>query len=1325
MSIPFHLQGLRRGRLAVMLGAASAVLCLAATIAPAPAVAMRTHLFEEAFGSAAQPQFGQDVVGLSVDQANGDVLVIQARHESTIPSISRFEPNGEPAPFSALGTNVIDGRAGSGGKSCGEEPASCDETPQGSLEFSPFPGEQQVAVDSAGGTTNGDIYVTQMAAQGGMADLVDVFGPDGRYLGQITGAGGSSFEPSEHHPCGVAVGAGGALFVSAFTNTHQYNHETGQLIVKSQLYKFTQPGTPHNPLQDSDNSATIISSEEHLVCDLAAGTKASTGSLFAVENGKVAHVLSFGEDTGALQSTFAPGDERLIAVDPTSGDVYVAGTEGGTSAGGVKQYAGETLVSEIPSATMTGGIAVVPSTGGLYLASSGRNSIVVLGPTVTLPDVSTGAASITGLTSAEVKGVVNAEGQALEECFFEYGPTTAYGQKAACEAPDAAEVGAGQGAVSVHADLGGLQKETFYHYRLVADNANAALYPHASNAIVKGQDGTFQTPGKPALKAQWAQDVSTGEATLQATINPENAETSYYLEWGPTSAYGSASSERVVAAGMDAQDHTVTVDVSGLQSGSIYHYRFVAKNAIGQTEGEDHNFTTFRLSGPPTSCPLNEAFRTGFSALLPDCRAFEMVSPVDKEGGEIRVQPDPFSGLPATVDQSAASGDAFTYGSYRAFGGAEAAPYTAQYVARRSAAGWSSEAIAPPQTTEIDSELNKFAAEYRLFDEELCDGWLRTFNEPVLAPGGVGGFPNIYRRSLCPAAGGYAAVTTVEPPGVEEARYYAVELQGVSKDGQDAIYVAGGKLTAKATSTGEQQLYEQGPEGLRFLCILPGGVPATGRCSAGGPAQASENNYSKRLNGAISQDGNKVFWSDAKGAIYLRENPFGTATECRKSTAPCTIAVAGEKSQYWGAAADGSRAIFTTEVSSEEDQLYEFLTASDEKILIAGKVAGVLGISEDASRVYFVSEEDLDGEGPAQEGQENLYLREVGEGGAKIRFITALAYSDVHPPASTQIRVASAEAWLRATRVSANGQQAVFMSVAPLTGYDNHDVISGEPDEEVYLYDAEAGEGTGRLSCVSCNPTGARPHGANLGKEGSQFWVAGAIPVAENNLHESRVITDAGRRVFFDSYDALVRADSNGQEDVYEWEAPGTGSCSEASAEYVGSASGCVYLISSGQSRAASQFIEASPDGSNVFFTTLSSLVPEDPGSVDLYDARVNGGLPPRITIHPGCEGEACQAPAQPPAALTPASLLFQGPGNQLAPPIKHKTKRKHKTKKHHGRKHHGKKHKRKRRKAKRSRARRRHHGHKASRRHRSHKHSQRRAVRHRGHRVKHGGASK
>src|SRR3954452_11248871 len=173
------------------------LLCVVAVLLlfAAPASAKKTHLLLETFGSASQPAF-LDSASLAVDQSNGDLLVMDSRANT----ISRFKPNGEPDPFTALGTNVIDAKKGVGAKACAEEPASCDLNPEHpGFSTGGFPGEAEIAVDNSGTVTDGDIYVTQFTG------YVDVFAPDGHFLGQLTAAGGSGFE----HVCGVAVDPGG------------------------------------------------------------------------------------------------------------------------------------------------------------------------------------------------------------------------------------------------------------------------------------------------------------------------------------------------------------------------------------------------------------------------------------------------------------------------------------------------------------------------------------------------------------------------------------------------------------------------------------------------------------------------------------------------------------------------------------------------------------------------------------------------------------------------------------------------------------------------------------------------------------------------------------------------------------------------------------------------------------------------------------------------------------------------------------------------------------------------------------------------------------
>ena len=164
-------------------------------------------------------------------------------------------------------------------------------------------------------------------------------------------------------------------------------------------------------------------------------------------------------------------------------------------------------------------------------------------------------------------------------------------------------------------------------------------------------------------------------------------------------------------------------------------------------------------------------------------------------------------------------------------------------------------------------------------------------------------------------------------------------------------------------------------------------------------------------------------------------------------------------------------------------------------------------------------------------------------------------------------------------------------------------------------------------------------------ESGKDYWAAAEISGAEHSLYFARNLSAEGERLFFESYERLVPADTNGMRDVYQWEAAGTGSCTEASPAFSAPAGGCVNLISSGRSNHDSEFTDATPSGDDAFFRTAESLVDRDPGQFDIYDARIGGGFA-EASEGPPCEGDACQSPAAAPEAATPASSTFRGPGN-------------------------------------------------------------------------------
>jgi hypothetical protein len=169
---------------------------------------------------------------------------------------------------------------------------------------------------------------------------------------------------------------------------------------------------------------------------------------------------------------------------------------------------------------------------------------------------------------------------------------------------------------------------------------------------------------------------------------------------------------------------------------------------------------------------------------------------------------------------------------------------------------------------------------------------------------------------------------------------------------------------------------------------------------------------------------------------------------------------------------------------------------------------------------------------------------------------------------------------------------------------------------------------------------------ANRGSDINPLWAAGKLSVWQNPLYASRELSSDGRRLFFESPNQLVARDTNGRTDVYQWQAPGKGTCTASSPAFSERNEGCVDLISSGQGARDVQFRDASPSGEDVFFATEASLLPQDYGLIDIYDARVGGGLPVPPPPEPPCEGDACQDPAAAPEFESPASSAYRGPGN-------------------------------------------------------------------------------
>ncbi len=198
------------------------------------------------------------------------------------------------------------------------------------------------------------------------------------------------------------------------------------------------------------------------------------------------------------------------------------------------------------------------------------------------PTVSgTSAGSVTA-GGATVSGTVNPNGGATTYR-VEYGPTVAYGSQTA-----PVSAGSGVSAVAVGVPLAGLTSSTTYHARLVATNGGGTT---------NGPDLTFTTGDlPPTVSGTSFGSVTSSGATISAGVNPNRVATTYRVEYGTTTGYGSQTTP--VSAGSGSSAVAVSVPLTGLTSSTTYHARLVAVSAGGTTNGPDLTFTTGDL--PPT-----------------------------------------------------------------------------------------------------------------------------------------------------------------------------------------------------------------------------------------------------------------------------------------------------------------------------------------------------------------------------------------------------------------------------------------------------------------------------------------------------------------------------------------------------------------------------------------------------------------------------------------------------------------------------------------------------------------------------------------------------
>ena len=756
--------------------------------------------------------------------------------------------------------------------------------------------------------------------------------------------------------------------------------------------------------------------------------------------------------------------------------------------------------------------------------------------------------------------------------------------------------------------------------------------------------------------------VEATSATLNGKVNPHNSEVTYAFEYGPDESYGTAIPVPAEAIGtIDNANHAVSQVLEGLAEDTTYHFRLSATNTEADpdevTHGEDRTFTTPTAAGPK-ACPNEQLRAENNSLALPDCRAYEQVSPVKKNGFD--------AGAPngiAGYAHATADGNGILFKTRGPQGDVVTRGIQTLGVARRGAQGWRTVSAVPsPNTQQITVEASPISPLPSADLSKLLFVTGETFNAPDNPPS----FSKSGALYLSDLDGSINWITRpqienpVPPPG--EIASGLIWNLGGSPDLSTFYFWAAPTLLPSDSARAESGsngwgLYEYSEGQLRSAATLPPGtVPATtenpegtaeppgGAAPAAGPYSAHNRNISQAEDYAntVSRDGSALFFVSPdpfvapygeflQTQLYVRHDGHSTLVSHAEDGSPAPDGVkrvnplnGGEAETYFSsefayASADGSTAIFksTSALTSSAPtdasiKSYSYDVKSDTVTYLPGVGnATVAAASDDGSRFLF---------GGVSTGIKlwaNNAIRTIYKG-----------------PVSR----------LGPARTTPSGSAFVFSTEAPIPGFNSGNVI------QVYRYDLAIEQ----LSCLSCPPEEIVP-------SGPATLVQPLRGVANEGMIPFRAISTDARRVFFDSPDQLIPADGNDARDVYEWTPGG------------------LFLISSGQGKKDSFFLDSSADGSDVFFATAEGLDPRDSdSSYDVYDARVGGGFAQVPAVADCSANEVCKkASPPPPNRPSPATNSFSGPGSPPSCPKgkvrKHGKCVKKKPRKH---KHHKKAHK-------------------------------------------------
>jgi hypothetical protein len=799
-----------------------------------------------------------------------------------------------------------------------------------------------------------------------------------------------------------------------------------------------------------------------------------------------------------------------------------------------------------------------------------------------------------------------------------------------------------------------------YRFRVVTNKGNGAA-DVLSNEVVFG---SLSVP--PLVSEVGAVEVEDTSARLVGTIDPSNSETDYVFEYGTTPALGSSTAPLAIGGG--TTPIVASQPITGLAKDTIYYFRLTATNIFGSTPSTQATLHTRAQASP-----------------LPDGRAYEQVSPVDKNFGD--AVPGTAAQLPRT-NAVPYDGQSVAYGSVNSFGEppGQILRNQAQYDSRRGDDGWRTQTVFPPTCNNDVSNPALFFFWITLSAGISANGQHATISQreasncetPPLDSAAPLPATNLYRVNFDENPTTYDLLApNFDTPPSNQVINSVPGLYVAGSDDFSRIYYGTvkqrGIFNVIDGFSGFEKIYEWHDGALTLASVDPSGNPFTEGSSVGPPGELQKG-LTDTVN-SVSANGERLFFMNPinfEGSseidVYMRE--AGAATY-DVSESECTVECGHElAAAFEWADKEGDEALFSSPeklVNSDEPNpgrvtvsrdLYAYRqspnpTAEPNLTLVSqdnepsdgteSKFKKVLGMADDGSTVFFTADSQLVPQAPAAPGTK-VYRWSWNEGAPTLQYLATASLDEQGFYKNYEV-----DNWER--RVSQPGDALMYETSARINPVADHD-----SDIDVYLWR----EGHG-WSCVSCQAPGVPSSGPSTTSKVGQTLTT--LSLAEHPLITklSSAISEDGERVFFITPDSLVPADTNGPcsfdsdvgyypcSDVYEWH------------------DGRLSLITPGTASADTGLIGVSAAGNDVFFYTRQPLVGWDRDNfIDVYDARVDGGFPEPPAQPAECEGEACREQGSGTPANTGAgTAVFQGPGN---PPPKHGKKHGKKHRKHHKR---------------------------------------------------------